>query len=124
MQCPSPRDTPTRPADRKARHITSWHLTYGTREVGAVGTNGRWQIFNSIFGWNNNATIGTILSYVFYWIAVMFALIYHKWSEGRVTFFGFSSSAHKRMAVNRAERERERATVRDRDPDVAFPRWY
>jgi high-affinity iron transporter len=81
-------------------------LTYGNPEVGAIGTNGGWQIFNSLFGWNNNATIGTILSYVFYWIAVMFALVFHKWKEGRVTFCGFSSSAHKRMAVNRAEREK------------------
>ena len=98
------------------RHTTSWHLTYGNPEVGAVGTNGGWQIFNSIFGWNNNATIGTILSYVLYWIAVIFALVYHKWNEGRVTFCGFASSAHKRMAVNRAEREKERENARDQAP--------
>ena len=40
-----------------------WHLTYGNPET----DNGGWQIFNAILGWTNNATIGTILSYVFYW---------------------------------------------------------
>ncbi|KAJ9121663.1 hypothetical protein QFC22_002283 [Naganishia vaughanmartiniae] len=82
-----------------------WHLTYGNPETGAVGTNGGWQIFNAIFGWNNNASIGTILGYCLYWIAIMVALIYIKWSEGRVTFFGYGSQAHHRMAARRAERE-------------------
>lgn len=75
-----------------------WHLTYGNPEAGAVGTNGGWQIFNSILGWNNDASLGSILSYVFYWFAVMLALVYNKWSEGRFTFFGKGSGAyHRRM---------------------------
>ncbi|KAJ9107945.1 hypothetical protein QFC19_002688 [Naganishia cerealis] len=82
-----------------------WHLTYGNPEPGAVGTNGGWQIFNAIFGWNNNASIGTILGYCMYWIAIMVALIYIKWSEGRVTFFGYGSKAHHRMVARRTERE-------------------
>lgn len=82
-----------------------WHLTYGNPETGAVGTNGGWQIFNAIFGWNNNASIGTILGYCLYWIAIMVALIYIKWSEGRVTFFGYGSKAYHRMESRRIERE-------------------
>ncbi|KAI5453241.1 high-affinity iron permease [Naganishia albida] len=81
-----------------------WHLTYGNPETGAVGTNGGWQIFNAIFGWNNNASIGTILGYCLYWIAIMVSLIYIKWSEGRVTFFGHGSKAYHRMEARRIER--------------------
>lgn len=36
-----------------------WHLTYGNPEPGAVSTNGGYQIFNAILGWNNTATLGT-----------------------------------------------------------------
>jgi hypothetical protein len=28
------------------------------------------QLFNAIFGWNNTATLGSVLIYVFYWLAV------------------------------------------------------
>ncbi|KAJ3511134.1 hypothetical protein NMY22_g15746 [Coprinellus aureogranulatus] len=42
-----------------------------------------WSIFAGIFGWNNDATLGTILSYVFYWIAVMVTLVYMKFKEVR-----------------------------------------
>lgn len=82
-----------------------WHLTYGNPEPSSPTTNGGWQIFNAIFGWNNNASYGTILGYCFYWVAVMLALLYHKWNEGRFTFFGLlPSSAHKRRMERREER--------------------
>ena len=57
----------------------------------------RKQIFNSILGWSNSASLGTVLSYVFYWIVIIVALIYLKWSEGRVSFCGFKSAAAKRL---------------------------
>ncbi|WWC86615.1 uncharacterized protein L201_001492 [Kwoniella dendrophila CBS 6074] len=60
-----------------------WHLEYGNPESGSPTTNGGWQIFNAIFGWNNTATIGTILGYVFYWILIMVTLVYLRWQEGR-----------------------------------------
>ncbi|BEJ17555.1 hypothetical protein CspHIS471_0609560 [Cutaneotrichosporon sp. HIS471] len=86
-------------------HGNVWHLPYGNPETGSQTTNGGWQIFNALFGWHNTATLGTILGYCFYWIAVMGALIYYKWSEGRVTFGGrFKSSAAKRLEDRRAER--------------------
>jgi high-affinity iron transporter len=60
------------------------------------------QIFNAIFGWNNTATLGSILSYVFYWIVIMVVLVYLKWSEGRFSLFGYHSAAGKRRAENQA----------------------
>lgn len=33
-------------------------------------------IFNAILGWNNTATIGTIVSYCLYWILIAAYLIY------------------------------------------------
>ncbi|WWD00894.1 hypothetical protein V866_007832 [Kwoniella sp. B9012] len=62
-----------------------WHLTYGNPETGSPTTNGGWQIFNAIFGWNNTATLGSILGYVFYWILIIVTLVYLRWKEGRFT---------------------------------------
>jgi high-affinity iron transporter len=32
---------------------------------------GGWSIFNAIFGWNNSATYGSVISYNVYWLAIM-----------------------------------------------------
>ncbi|CAO3607858.1 unnamed protein product [Mucor fragilis] len=60
-----------------------WHVSWGDPEAN-TDTNGGWEIFNAILGWNNTATIGTIVSYCLYWIAVAFALVYMNWKERRV----------------------------------------
>ncbi|KAK7036554.1 high-affinity iron permease [Paramarasmius palmivorus] len=60
-----------------------------------------WSVFNAIFGWTNNATLGTVLSYVFYWIAVMITLVYFKFKEGRTTLFGRESTAGARRRYHR-----------------------
>lgn len=68
-----------------------------------------WSIFNAILGWNNNASIGTILSYVFYWFSVIGALVYMRWSEGRVALLGKHSKAGK----ERMERQQVQNNLRD-----------
>lgn len=40
-------------------------------------------IFNAILGWNNTATIGSIISYCLYWILVAAYLVYMFWKERR-----------------------------------------
>ncbi|GAB5590383.1 high-affinity iron permease [Umbelopsis nana] len=59
-----------------------WHVSWGNPELN-TDTNGGWQIFNAILGWNNTATIGTITSYCLYWVAVAFALVYLHFKEMR-----------------------------------------
>ncbi|GAA5914293.1 hypothetical protein JCM5296_007236 [Sporobolomyces johnsonii] len=77
-----------------------WHLPYGNPEDNTAKSG--WSIFNAILGWTNNANLGTILSYCFYWIAAAFALAYMKWKEGRTTFFGRKSTAWHRREARRA----------------------
>ncbi|RSH80077.1 high-affinity iron permease [Saitozyma podzolica] len=79
-----------------------WHLTYGNPEVGSQTTNVR-QIFNAIFGWNNTATLGTKLIYVFYWLAMAVTLVYRKWKEGRASCLGRHSKIGNARAVRRGE---------------------
>ncbi|PIL27756.1 transporter [Ganoderma sinense ZZ0214-1] len=62
-----------------------------------------WTIFSAIFGWTNSATIGSVLAYVFYWLAVIAALVYNKYREGRTTLMGRES------AMGRKRRERKEA---------------
>jgi len=84
-----------------------WHLTYGNPDGGS-NRGGGWGIFHSILGWTNNATLGTILCYVFYWIFVVAILIYMKWAEGRTTLFGLKSKAWHERETARQARATER----------------
>ncbi|KAM0748648.1 iron permease FTR1 [Meredithblackwellia eburnea MCA 4105] len=79
-----------------------WHLDYFRNEKGDT-----WIIFNAILGWSNNASYGTILSYVFYWLFAIVCLIYMKWQEGRMKFFGIESAAGQRSRLRRERREAE-----------------
>jgi len=82
-----------------------WHLDCcGTQPTAGGG----WSIFTAIFGWSNNGSLGTILSYVFYWIAVMAALIFLKFREGRTTFLGHESAAGRRRKEIRAQHSHEK----------------
>ncbi len=46
-------------------------------------TDGGWQIFNALFGWQNSATVGSVVSYCLYWFAVMVILLVMRWRERR-----------------------------------------
>ncbi|KAL0091080.1 high-affinity iron permease [Phycomyces blakesleeanus] len=59
-----------------------WHVSWGDPEYNA-GENGGYQIFNAILGWNNTATIGTIIMYCLYWIFVAGALVFMHFKEKR-----------------------------------------
>ncbi|KAL1930610.1 hypothetical protein VTP01DRAFT_10772 [Rhizomucor pusillus] len=67
-----------------------WHVSWGDPELN-VDTNGGWQIFNAILGWNNTATIGSIVSYCGYWLIVAAALVYMFFKE-------------RKRAIQKAER--------------------
>ncbi|TFY56958.1 hypothetical protein EVG20_g8732 [Dentipellis fragilis] len=80
-----------------------WHLDCCNPENNF--DNNGWTIFGAIFGWTNSATLGSVLSYVFYWIAVIFTLLYLKWKEGRTNFgVGFESKARIERREKRAVR--------------------
>ncbi|KAH9053033.1 Ftr1 protein [Lactarius vividus] len=56
-------------------HGNVWHLDCCNPENNLDGKG--WLIFGAIFGWTNSATLGTVLSYVFFWIATIVALVDH-----------------------------------------------
>lgn len=62
-----------------------------------------WSIFSAIFGWTNSASVGSVLAYIFYWLAVIVVLICNKYREGRTTLLGRES------AMGRKRRERAEA---------------
>lgn len=94
-----------------------WHLDCCNPENNF--DNSGWSIFNAIFGWTNSATLGSILSYVFYWITVMVTLVIMKYREvisainvmfsvftnhcvqGRTKIFGRESSAGRARRIRR-----------------------
>ncbi|EXJ83132.1 high-affinity iron transporter [Capronia coronata CBS 617.96] len=48
---------------------TVWHVNCCNPEI----DNG-WDVFNSLLGWQNSATYGSVISYNVYWIAIMLAI--------------------------------------------------
>lgn len=70
--------------DTIAYRVTTavWHVSWGDPELN-VASNGGWQIFNAILGWNNTATYGTIISYCLYWLFVVGYLVYSFFKERR-----------------------------------------
>lgn len=72
----------------------------------------------AILGWQNTATLGSILGYCFYWIAFMFALLRMKWAEGRTSVFGYHSEAGKRrLAKKKRELDSSTATIAGDEDD-------
>jgi high-affinity iron transporter len=47
-----------------------WHVNCCTPDG-----DGGWGIFNSLFGWQNSATYGSVISYNLYWLAVIVGFV-------------------------------------------------
>ncbi|KAF2497205.1 plasma membrane iron permease-like protein [Lophium mytilinum] len=62
-----------------------WHVNCCNPEING---GGGWGIFNSLFGWQNSATYGSVLSYNLYWICVIigFGLMGYKEKNGHYPF--------------------------------------
>ena len=55
-----------------------WHVNCCNPDI---YSDGGWGIFNSLFGWENSATYGSVISYNLYWVVVMlgfFLMRYHE----------------------------------------------
>ena len=59
-----------------------WHFNCCNPEANKGGTG--WGILNSLVGWNNTATYGSVFMYIGYWFAVAGYLWYQIWKEGRL----------------------------------------
>nr|POE73097.1 plasma membrane iron permease [Quercus suber] len=55
-----------------------WHVNCCNPEING---GGGWGIFNALFGWQNSATLGTVLAYNFYWIAVIVVFLSMMYNE-------------------------------------------
>jgi len=80
-----------------------WHLDCCNPEDNLDGQG--WSVFNALFGWTNSASLGSVLSYVFYWIAVIVTLVVMKYREGRSKLFGRESAAGTRRRTLREAKE-------------------
>ena len=69
-----------------------WHVNCCNPELNG---GGGWGIFNSLFGWQNSATYGSVIGYNVYWIFVIlgFVLLRFKERKGRWPFMKAKASA-------------------------------
>ncbi|KAJ7089294.1 iron permease FTR1 [Mycena belliarum] len=91
-----------------------WHLECCNPEDKLNGQG--WSVFNALFGWTNSATLGSVLAYVFYWIAVIVVLVVMKYREGRSKLFGRESAAATRRREARERKEIAEKEVHAEEP--------
>ncbi|KAM0323901.1 hypothetical protein ACHAQA_008482 [Verticillium albo-atrum] len=79
-----------------------WHVNCCNPDLNGGGA---WGIFNAVLGWQNSATIGSVVSYNLYWIAVAlgFAAMACR-EQGRWPFPKVGSSSNNKSAPD-ADRE-------------------
>ncbi|KAM0750488.1 iron permease FTR1 [Meredithblackwellia eburnea MCA 4105] len=98
-----------------------WHLDYGNPEdkLNAKG----WGVAKALVGWSNNCSYGDLISYIGFWLAVAFTLIYMKWQEGRCTIFGKHSQARlRRLALKKQAQAAVLANSAVDEPQSGEPR--
>jgi high-affinity iron transporter len=57
-----------------------WHVNCCNAEING---GGGWGIFNALFGWENSATYGSVISYNLYWIVVSVGFLIMGYNERR-----------------------------------------
>ncbi|CAA9960899.1 Fe transporter permease 1 [Pyrenophora teres f. maculata] len=55
--------------------------------------SGGWGIFNSLLGWQNSATYGSVISYNLYWLVVILGFLFLGWKESKETVAQDAGSA-------------------------------
>ncbi|SPO19748.1 probable high-affinity iron permease [Ustilago trichophora] len=88
-----------------------WHFNCCNPEANKGGTG--WGILNSLVGWNNTATYGSVFMYVGYWFVVAGYLWYQIWKEGRLAVrFGGKTYWESNRAVEMREAKLRKAEQR------------
>ncbi|KAG8624609.1 hypothetical protein KVT40_007676 [Elsinoe batatas] len=73
-----------------------WHVDCCSPTVNG---GGGWGVFNSLFGWQNSATYGSVISYNLYWLAVIIGFLALRYKETR----GNWPLAGKQASTSKAE---------------------
>lgn len=76
-----------------------------------------WGIFNSLFGWQNSATYGSVISYNLYWLVVIVGFVFLGWKEGKEgaphTDIGSEKSVHQDLVGKKTTTGTAVTTVRE-----------
>ncbi|KAI8618005.1 iron permease FTR1 family-domain-containing protein [Chytriomyces sp. MP71] len=71
-----------------------WHLQCCDPQNAAQGG---WQLFNAILGWTNSPTVGSVVSYILFWLGVSALLVGMKLMDRRRVRLGREKVGFKRM---------------------------
>ncbi|RKF80880.1 Plasma membrane iron permease [Golovinomyces cichoracearum] len=55
-----------------------WHINFGSPHINGGGF---WGVFNSMLGWQNSATYGSVVSYSCYWLVVIIGFLLMRYKE-------------------------------------------
>ncbi|RKF61355.1 Plasma membrane iron permease [Erysiphe neolycopersici] len=70
-----------------------WHINFASPHING---GGGWGVFNSMLGWQNSATYGSVISYNCYWIVVIMGFLLLRYNEihGNFSFQSLKSLSH------------------------------
>ncbi|KAK9366613.1 iron permease FTR1/Fip1/EfeU [Lipomyces kononenkoae] len=90
--------------------LSVWHVNCCNGQ-----TSGGWMIFNAIFGWQNSATYGSVISYNVYWIVLMVCVVLLRFQEIHGHFPYLKSWTEKRKAAKLARKEKKRLEAAEKE---------
>ncbi|KAK9464751.1 iron permease FTR1/Fip1/EfeU [Lipomyces arxii] len=93
-----------------------WHVNCCNGEI-----DGGWMIFNALFGWENSATYGSVISYNLYWVALMVAIVLMLFKENRGHYPFLAKFEAKQQARRVAKAEARRAKIAAELEEVSIP---
>ncbi|KKY19916.1 putative plasma membrane iron permease [Phaeomoniella chlamydospora] len=82
--------------------VSVWHVNCCNPELN--GGSG-WGIFNAILGWQNSATLGSVIGYNLYWVVVISAFICMRYNEKKGHWPFLPSKGKKNKAISNPDSE-------------------
>jgi high-affinity iron transporter len=73
--------------------------------------DGGWGIFNSLFGWQNSATYGSVISYNLYWVVVIAGFLFLGWKESKQTVHTVGDEATSETSSDHKELTGKKTSV-------------
>ncbi|KAK8241808.1 plasma membrane iron permease [Phyllosticta capitalensis] len=87
-----------------------WHVNCCSPYING---GGGWGVFNSIFGWQNSATYGSVVSYNLYWLVIIISFVTMRFKETKGHYPGFKSSAKASQDSGSDHFERKQGLVEE-----------
>ncbi|KAI9739168.1 MAG: hypothetical protein M1834_007381 [Cirrosporium novae-zelandiae] len=93
-----------------------WHVNCCNPELNG---GGGWGVFNSLLGWQNSATVGSVVSYNVYWIVVIVGFLIMRYKERSGHWPFMKSPVMDEVSSNQSQETHDGVITGDKGVEVA-----